>query len=125
MEEAFRAALHADAGVKAVAGDRLDWGLRPPQLPAGRMQVVSEVPFYTAQGRDGLTPYRVQIDCMGLTYGDAKRLARAIVAAVGRLGRPAFDACFIFESRDDHDEDASGRVVFRTSLDVRVWHHSS
>lgn len=89
------------------------------------MQVVSEVPFYTAAGRDGLTHYRVQIDCFGARYGDAKRLARAIVAAIGRLTRPAFEACFVEASRDDQDQDAAGQPVFRTSLDVRVWHHSS
>lgn len=118
----MRAALHADAGMQAIVGDRVDWGLRPATLPAVRLLLVSKVPFYTHSGRDSLTPYRVQADCFGDRYGVAKRVARAVEAAIEQLTRPAFDACFLEGERDDQDTDAAGKPVHRTSLDFRIWH---
>jgi len=125
MEEALRAALLDASVVRDVVDDRVDWGLRVEQLGAVRLQLVSKVPFYTFVGRDGLTPYRVQADCLGRTYGEAKRIARAIEIAVQALGRPVFDACFVEAERDDQDADAADNIVHRTSLDIRIWHHAA
>lgn len=123
MEEAFRAALLAHGGLAALVGTRIDWGLRGA-VPSVRLQLVSKVPLYTYAGRIGFTPYRVQADCFGSRYGEAKRVARAVVAAVEALTRPQWDACFVEGERDDQDEDADGKPLARTSLDFRIWHHS-
>jgi hypothetical protein len=125
MEEALRAALLATSGVQALVSTRIDWGLRPDTLPAIRLQVVSKVPFYTSSGRDGLTPYRVQIDCFGSSYGEAKRVARAVEAAVDAFRRPEFESCFVEAERDDQDTDGADQPVHRTSLDTRIWHHAA
>lgn len=124
MEEAFRAAMLADSELAAIVGARIDWGLRPDVLPSIRLQVVGKVPIYAYGGRVGLTPYRVQVDCFGARYGEAKRVARAAEAAVGTLARPSWDACFIEAERDDQENDAAGKPVHRTSLDCRIWHQS-
>ena len=99
-------------------------GLRAGILPAVRLQIVSKVPIYSYAGRIGLTPYRVQIDCLGPRYGDAKMVARAVEAVVAGLTRPAWDACFLEAERDDDDTDAAGNPVHRTFLDFRIWHQS-
>ena len=125
MEEALRAALLAASGVKALVADRIDWGLRPDIVPSVRLQLVGKVPFYTYDGRDGLTPYRVQADCFGRRYGEAKLVARAVEAAIDGLTRPAFEARFLLGERDDQDTDAAGQPLHRTSLDFRIWHHTT
>ena len=125
MEEALRAALLATSGVTALVADRLDWGLRPEGATSVRLQLVGTVPVYTHAGRDALTPYRVQADCFGRRYGEAKLLARAIEAAVGGLTRPAFEACFLLGERDDQDTDVAGQPLHRTSLDFQIWHHTT
>ena len=124
MEEALRAALLASGGLAALVGTRIDWGLRAGILPAVRLQIVSKVPINSYAGRIGLTPYRVQIDCLGPRYGDAKMVARAVEAVVAGLTRPAWDACFLEAERDDDDTDAAGNPVHRTFLDFRIWHQS-
>ena len=84
MEEAFRAALLAHSGLAALVGTRIDWGLRGA-VPSVRLLVVSKVPIQTYGGPIGLTPYRIQADCFGAKYGEAKRVARAVEAAVATL----------------------------------------
>ncbi len=125
MEMALRTALLAAGSLVVLVGDRIDWGLRPTLLGAIRLQLVGKVPFYTHSGRDGLTPYRVQVDCFGRTYGEAKRIARAVETVVEALTRPTFEPCFVESERDDQDTDASGEPVHRTSLDIRIWHHAA
>ena len=124
MEEALRAALLADMALRAIVADRINWGKRTGTLPEVSLTLVSGVPFYTFGGRDGLTPYRVQIDCWGLRYGDAKRAARAITTTIEGLSRPTFDSCFVEAERDGLDTDAAEQPVHRTSLDTRIWHHA-
>lgn len=123
MEEAFRAALLAHSGLAALVGTRIDWGLRGA-VPSVRLLVVSKVPIQTYSGPIGLTPYRIQADCFGAKYGEAKRVARAVEAAVATLARPRWDACFVEGERDDQDEDAANNPLARTSLDFRIWHQS-
>jgi hypothetical protein len=125
MEEEFRAALLANAGLAALVSARIEWGLRAPQSPSVRLQVISGVRFYTHGGRDGMTPYLVQADCFGARYGDAKKVARALEAAAEALGLPHFDSCFVENERDDQDVDAANKPIHRTSLDLRLWHHAS
>lgn len=122
MEEAFRAALLAYGGLAALVGTRIDWGLRSDPLPGIRLQVVSKIRIYTYRGPIGLTPYRIQADCFGVRYGDAKRVARAFEAAVHSLSRPTWDACFVEAERDDQEDDGTGKPVHRTSLDARIWY---
>lgn len=124
MEEALRAHLLANSGVQALAGDRLDWGLRPAMLPSGRLQVVGSTPFYTFDGRDSLTPYRVQIEAFGETAGAAKQLARAIDAAMTNLPKPSFDSAFLITERDDVDTGPNGQPVHRALRDYRLFHRT-
>lgn len=124
MEEDLRNALLADAGLQAIIAGRLNWGKRTGTLPEIGLSVISTVPFYTFSGRGGLTPHRVQVDCWGLRYGDAKRVARAVIPVVEGLSRPTFDSCFVEAERDGLDTDEAGQPVHRTSLDIRIWHHA-
>lgn len=123
MEEALRAALRANVALAALVAGRVDWGLRSDPLPSVRLLLVSKMPIYTFGGRIGLAPYRVQADCFGTSYGSAKQVARAVDAAIAALTRPAWDACFVLNERDDQEVDAAGSPVHRTALDLRLWHN--
>lgn len=124
MEEALVAALLADASLAAITGGRIDWGWRAAgdPLPAVSMNVASAPRRQTYRGSDCLVAYRVQIDCWGATFGEAKLIARACSSAMAKLGRPAFDGVFPLGERDAPDTDATGKPIGRTILEFRIWH---
>lgn len=127
MEEALLAALLADPGVAAFFGDRGAWGLIPQgePMPAFGLNRVTGGYGYTQDGPvDTITPL-VQIDVWAGSYGDAKRGARAIVAALPGISSGQFQDASLVDERDDDlaaDGPAADRseAFFRTSLDVRV-----
>ncbi|MBW8814035.1 MAG: DUF3168 domain-containing protein [Caulobacterales bacterium] len=127
MEDALLAALLADAGIAAIVGDRIAWGLLPQadELPALVLHRITGGFDYVQDGRvDTITPL-VQVDCWAGSYGGAKTLARAVMAALPAISADPFQDCSVIDERDD-GEAADGPAAdrsesfFRTSLDVRV-----
>src|SRR4051812_7621376 len=107
MEELFLAALLADAGVAAIAGDRAAWRLLPQgvALPALVLTLVTGGYDYVQDGRvDTRTPL-VQVDCLAGDYATAKFLARAVVAACAGLDSDPFQFCQVLDERDDDEGD--------------------
>jgi hypothetical protein len=136
MEEALRAALLASAGVAALIGDRIAWGLRPQgqPLPAISLTRVTGGYDYTLAGRVPTTRSLVQIDCWAGSYADAKGLGRAVLVALDTLNVAPFQGAFVEDERDDAEDTAAPQrasagadratEIHRTSLDVRVVHDS-
>lgn len=117
MNEDLLALLAADAGVLALVGDRISWGLVPQGStdPAIAMHEISSLPTYTMEGQVDLVPVRVQIDARGLTFHSAMTVARAVRAKLsgfsGTEGGTEFLGIF----------QVSGRTLFEKAGD-RVYH---
>ncbi|MGR3452880.1 DUF3168 domain-containing protein [Pseudooceanicola sp.] len=124
MEEELRALLLADSGVTALASDRVNFGAHPQgePLPAVVLNTISGAEGYTLSGPDGLLQARVQVDVYALTYGDAKRLARAVIAVLSGYSGGSFQGVFHESSRDSR-EDGEARRPFRVSMDFTVVHN--
>lgn len=124
MEEELRGLLLADAGVQALAGTRVNFGVHPQGLawPGVVMNTVSEVPDYVLSGESGTTDARVQVDCYGETYGAAKRLGRAVRAALSGYAGGGLQAVMMAGSRDTRASTEGDRLKepFRVSMDFRV-----
>lgn len=137
MEEAIIAYLLAGAGVTALADTRVFPGARPQQssLPSVVLTRVDGAPLYADDGEAGLEDGRIQIDCWGRTYTDAKQLARAVVdrlsAFFGTVSlnvdtspAPAVTFQYIMlDSERDFRESGSNAAeyLYRTSLDFTCW----
>ena len=131
MEEALVARLRADATIAAQVATKnsrpsVDWIERPEALPAITLQDVSAGRNYTHDGANGLAAPVVQIDCWAGTYGEAKTLARAVIAEMetsATVSGVEFITSFLDASRGMNPEDLGGGIkVFRQSLDFTVWH---
>ena len=127
MEEALIAKLLADAGVSALVGTRVYPGVRPQAtaLPAIVFNMISANPSYSDDGEDGIAEARVQLDCWGATYTDAKKAARAVKAALSAFGGTVNGVRFRYITLDlEHDIQETGAnsesYPFRTSLDFIV-----
>ena len=128
MEKALRALLRANAGLSALTGV-VDWGLRPQNdssLPAVVLQRVYGGRDYHLTGASGLVESRVQADCYGETYGSAKGTANALMAIVNAYSATydgvQFQRISIDSERDTNETEAADRHLFRTSIDLLIWH---
>lgn len=127
MEQAIIARLLAAAGVAALVGARVYPGALPQgeSLPAAICNLISAAPSYSDDGEDGIREDRIQIDCWGSTWTDAKKTARAVVAALS-----AFDGTaggirirYIVLDREQDLQEAGANAAaypFRTSLDFLI-----
>ena len=128
MEEALRAFLLTQSGVSSVVSDRAYWNMRPQgaALPALVLQVIDRSPAYTMDGNAALAETRVQIDCYGTTYAQAKTLARAVRTPLD--GKRFTQSSIRFEAFRLDERDLSeagtteGERVHRISLDFQIWH---
>jgi hypothetical protein len=128
MEEAIRAFLLAQSGISGLISGRAYWNLRPQaaNLPALVLQVIDRTPVYAMDGSSALAETRVQADCYGATYSQAKLLARAVRAPLD--GKRFTQSSIRFEAfrLDERDLSEAGTTeagrVHRISLDFQIWH---
>lgn len=123
MEEALAAHLLAQNPLTALTATRIAWGARP-QGAASPCVVLHRVGGEREQsmaGPDGVVSSRVQVDCWGVTYTAAKSVARQVVAALNGYRAGAIQRVFIDSERDDQFLDPPD-PLYRTRLDLRVWH---
>ncbi|MDB6177935.1 DUF3168 domain-containing protein [Paracoccus sp. Z330] len=120
MEEALRAMLLADGTISSVVGGRVDWGegMQGADLPAIVMQVVSSENQHSMQGPDGLFQSRVQIDAYAQNYGAAKRLQRAVLAALDGYHGGPMQGVFHAGSREGREAGTNeAERPYRVSMD--------
>lgn len=103
------------------------WPMRlrqDPQLPALVYRRISGPRESSHSGPSRLAHPRIQIDCWGEDYPQAKFLAEELRIAVdgfrGTMGSRRVDKVEVVADLDDIDED-SGR--FRIIVDIIIWHH--
>ena len=126
MEEVLRAQLLAAPSVAALVGTRVDWGVRSQGavMPALVLHQISGVPQTNLAGASGWSSDRVQADCWGRTFKSARDVADAASRTLHTL-RATLSGMkirvFVIDRRSDSDSDVTG-PVFRTSLDLMVWH---
>jgi hypothetical protein len=106
------------------ADERVDWGFRAQakQLPAIRLTMVSMPRDYTMAGAQATQMYRVQADCYGSTYKQAKLLGDELTALL-EPASGAFQASFVLGQRDNPEQTDSGTVHCR-SIDFQITHIS-
>ncbi|SNT43578.1 Protein of unknown function [[Luteovulum] sphaeroides subsp. megalophilum] len=121
MEEDLRALLLGAPAITALAGTRINFGRHPQgdPLPALVLTTVSDREGLTLDGPDGLQRARVQIDCYAASYGEAKRLSRAVRDLLHGHAGGGFRALILEAARDLGAPEAPGRP-FRVSLDFLV-----
>ena len=123
MEEQFRAALMA--GVSALT-TRVGWGEVPQgsAMPYVVLWGIGDAAAATLDGPEGMSQGRVQVDCYGLTYGQAKQLARAVRAAMDGFRGNGLKGVFLAGTRDTREGGSNEAIrPFRVSLDFIVNFH--
>lgn len=132
MEEQFVTLLESQTPIIDVVGNRI-YPVKLPQaspMPAMTYHVISAPRSYNQDGQTDLTPFLMQLDCWGETYGDAQSVRNAIVTAISglidqQIGSPAilFSAIFIQQERDGYASnlDDSDSQLYRKSMDLQVW----
>lgn len=122
MESAFRTLLTGSAVITAVCpAARISWGViaQGKGLPAIALNVIGNTDGLTFKGPDGLWQGRVQVDCYGLLYDDARALAGKIITLLSGYKGGNFQGIFLDGRRDNDDPAAFGRP-HRVSLDFKT-----
>lgn len=129
MEEALIAILLASPAVRAIADARIFPGMVPQGevMPAVVVNVISGARQYADDGEVGLADVRIQIDAWALTFTDAKRLGRAVTAALSGFDGQVNDVEFQSVTQEDERDLQEGgsnaaEYRFRNSRDFIVWH---
>jgi Protein of unknown function (DUF3168) len=127
MEEAFIARLLATPALSALIANRINWGERPKKepLPGVTLLIVSPGRNYVHQGVDHLGNPRVQVDCYGASYAQAKAVARVVrdtLEVPATQAGIAFSQSLLEAERGPLIEDVGGGLkVHRISMDFFVW----
>jgi hypothetical protein len=120
----LRLVLTGDAGVAAVAADRVYTEVLPQAgaVPAIVFTEVSGEDDIALDGPTGASARRVQVDSWGKTRADATALGLAVRAALaGHVGGAAgLDVQGVFLGSERWDFDAE-TALYRTSQDFEVW----
>jgi hypothetical protein len=116
--------------VTAAVGTKVYWARRPQGAlaPLILMHVISELPDFRLGGVGSHRRTRVQIDCYGTTYADARAGAAAVKTLLngytGTVGGTRIQGVFQDSERDmTEGGDTATERLFRVSMDFFVnWH---
>jgi hypothetical protein len=126
FEAALRGRLRSDAGVAALAGDRIEWSVRPQgsPLPAVTLLMIAETVDQTLEDFQERQFARVQVDVRAETRSEAVALRKAVIAAVAPAG--TFDGVNFgratFDPVTDRGSNSETGFVHRDSFDLIVMH---
>ena len=123
MEEAIRDLLLGDSGVSTLARDRVNFGSNPQGAgyPAVVLFVISEQQRTNLDGLDGIASARIQVNCIGGTYGAAKQLSRAVRSTLSGYFGGALQGVFYASMREGREGGANEpERPFHVSLDFIV-----
>jgi hypothetical protein len=126
FEQALRQRLLDDAAVGAIAGARIEWGVRPQgqALPGVVLVLISEPDTQRLDRAQAMVEARVQIDCRATSRAQTVALRKAVKAAL-RSGGTFNGARFgrgLFSDVRDLSEPLETGVVHRDSFDILVMH---
>jgi hypothetical protein len=128
MEKDLIAYLLAHTAVAAQVSARINW-VRAPQAVARPNVILHRVSGErdtTNDGPSGFVSSRIQVDCFGARFEDAKAAAVAIETALsGRSfsqGSTQFQGCFLEAERTGEEDTDSPDKVLRVSLDFIIFH---
>ena len=127
MDEVIRAILRADAGVTALVGQRINFGSRPQgePLPALALSVPSDIEAATLDGASGLNDARIQVNCAAMSYGEARRLERAVRSALHGYSGGILQGVFHAGSRDFREGGTNeAERLFGFSVDFSISYNS-
>ncbi len=122
MEEALRTHLAANSGLVALVAQRIQWDVRET-LPSLALHLIDAPADYHLKGASGLVQARVQMDCWGRTFIEAKAIGTAAVAALPTIRLVVdgirFQGCTVLDTERGRFGDAPN-IFHRTRIDVRV-----
>ena len=116
LESKLYTLLSADAGVTALVALRT-YPLVAPQgaeMPFIVYNRISSGRQYSLTGYSNLENPRMQVDCYGTTYSEAKALSEAVITAL--RGATTFGT-----EQDDPRESFEEDETFRISIDFSIW----
>lgn len=121
MEEELRALLLGTSAVTAICSTSINYGEHPQAIrtPYIVLTVIDDAEDADLEGPDGLSQGRVQADCYAPVYGTAKRLARAVRAALDGYKGGNFQGIFVDATRDFREGGTNeADRPFRVSVDL-------
>lgn len=120
--------LLADAPVVAIVGDSIWPGSKPQAsgYPAIVVNWIEGNPVYTNDGDSGLNNVRLELNCYGETYTQAKDLAVAVKVLLsgfqGANSGISIENTLIASERDFRESGSNAdEYLFRVNLDLEVW----
>ena len=134
MKEALVARLRNAAGISAICGTynsrpAIDWIKRAPVLPSVMLRTDDIGRIYAHDSNLSLHNPQLEIHCYGKTFGEAKVLARAVVAELeneaSALGIDFDEGFLIGERSQTPVKLPSGQMVYSVRLDLSLWYDGS
>jgi hypothetical protein len=110
-----------------IAGGRVYRDERPQGtvLPAVWFQVITGARDALMKGEHALNPTRLQVNCLGDSRGAADELAEAVLGARplrAAVGDTHFSRLIVDNIGEDSERQETGGTIFRTRIDLIVWH---
>lgn len=129
MEADLIGKIAASVSISAIVADRVTPLARTQgaELPAVVVQRIGGGPEMADDGSAGIQGARVQVDCWGRTYAEAKDLSGVVIAELNATmdeihGSTTFIYIILEEARDLREPGYNNpEYFFRTSLDFMVW----
>lgn len=123
--------LTSDVTISGLIGTRM-YPVRAPQnkpFPLVTYTPITGTRFHHSEGGAGLSGPRIQIDCWGESYADAKNTADAIRKVLdgysGAAGDETIQGAFFDSERDSFEPDAGVEGVYRVSHDYFIYFEES
>ncbi len=128
MPAALRARILASGDIARLVDQRVFWMQRAQAsaLPAVVLQTISESRDQHMRGFQSLRSARVRADVWAMTYGAARQVAEAVIAASiaeVRANGIHFRRAQIEGPRDllEDGQDTTTTAIFRCSTDLLLW----
>lgn len=126
MQGALRARLLAAVPVTTLVGQRIYWLDRPQAsaLPSITLQTIAGERPQTHDGFQSTRTTTVQCDIWAASYGQGRQILEAVISALAppQTGNGIEFGRMFFEPERDTLEQLATTTIYRTSIDLIVWH---
>jgi len=126
METALTSLLLAHTALTTLVWQRITFNNRQQAtgLPAVVLNRISGERIYHMGGSSNLTQSRIQIDCYGATWPQAKSVARAVISRLSGFNGTATASVIraaMLDSERHFFDGEDPEAVHRVSLDFNIW----